>query len=266
MTSIPGHTRTEFAHDLLARLGFRVTRANTRALLAWMQAEGGSASYNPLNTTQPAAGASNYNSVGVKNYTSYNQGLTATAQTLRNGHYGPILRALRAGKSAMDVARAVAKTPWGTGSGVVRVLGGHVESGDTKVAGGGGAHASNAGLSDVVTGAAGPLAGFVGGLFGGAIGDKVKQIENFGLRAGMTALGVTAGLALVVLGIYHGVQKPDSGSSGSDGGSVSPIAPTPSPAPSGANKANKGPSAAAGKTGAASKAATVAEVAPVVAV
>lgn len=113
---------TGWAVDLLGTLGMPVTPDNVRFLNAWAQAEGSRAAFNPLATTQPASGASSFNSVGVRNYTSYEQGLQATAQTLRNGNYGGILSALRSGTSAVSAAQAVAASPWGTGSGVLRVL------------------------------------------------------------------------------------------------------------------------------------------------
>ena len=70
---------------LLRRLRAPATKQNLRALAAWQRAEGGGASFNPLNTTQHSSGASNYNGVGVKNYRSPGQGTVATAQTLLNG-------------------------------------------------------------------------------------------------------------------------------------------------------------------------------------
>src|SRR5690349_6827936 len=72
--------------DVLAGLGnTQPTRATLAYLAAWHRAEGGSASYNWLNTTQPADGATEYNSVGVKNYPSYATGIQATIGTLQNG-------------------------------------------------------------------------------------------------------------------------------------------------------------------------------------
>lgn len=45
-------------------------------------------------------------------------------QTLLNGHYSPIVNLLRSGKASPEqMATAVAHSPWGTGSGVLRVLG-----------------------------------------------------------------------------------------------------------------------------------------------
>jgi hypothetical protein len=118
----PTADRTQWATDLLNRLGMPVTSENVKALAAWAQAEGTKAGFNPLATTQSMPGASSFNSVGVKNYVSYADGLQATVQTLTNGRYANILAALRAGNSSIAVAQAVANSPWGTGQGVLRVL------------------------------------------------------------------------------------------------------------------------------------------------
>lgn len=111
-------TREEWARALLGRLGYSASRSNVTAILAWMRAEGGnwnnSAHYNPLNTTQSMSGATSMNSVGVKSYTSWDQGLAATVITLRNGYYGHILSALSSGGSANQVVSAVVSSPWGT--------------------------------------------------------------------------------------------------------------------------------------------------------
>jgi hypothetical protein len=114
--------RRQFAVDLLTQLGMPQTTENIRAVVAWQEAEGTRASFNPLATTQRSDGATDFNSVGVKNYTSYAQGLAATVTTLRNGRYDEILAALRDGTSAQRLADAVARSPWGTGDGVSRVL------------------------------------------------------------------------------------------------------------------------------------------------
>jgi hypothetical protein len=114
--------RTAWARDLLAALGMPRTRENVRALVAWARAEGTAAAHNPLATTQAHPGATNFNSVGVKNYLSYHDGIEATVRTLTNGRYHAILDALRRGDDALAVARAIANSPWGTGDLVLRVL------------------------------------------------------------------------------------------------------------------------------------------------
>jgi len=123
LASVPlsGHyTPLTWAKALLQQLAMPLTAQNVAAITAWEVAEGGhwhnSAHYNPLDTTMPEPGATAMNSVGVKAYVSWTQGFVATIATLRNGYYGGILAALRAGNDAIAVADAVAASPWGTGN------------------------------------------------------------------------------------------------------------------------------------------------------
>jgi peptidoglycan hydrolase CwlO-like protein len=113
-------TQVTWAQAFLKSLGVPLTADNVAAIVAWEMAEGGhwynTAYYNPLNTTQSMPGATVFNSVGVKAYMSWAQGLKASVITIRNGYYGGILDALRRGNDAQAVAGAVAASPWGTGS------------------------------------------------------------------------------------------------------------------------------------------------------
>lgn len=117
-----------WAQAILRGIGAPVTPQNLRFLAAWQRAEGGgtanNANWNPLNTTQPAGGAGSINSVGVRSYRSADQGIRATVATLLNGHYGDIVSGLRSGRaSAEQLAHSGGLSTWGTGSGVLRVLG-----------------------------------------------------------------------------------------------------------------------------------------------
>jgi len=122
-----------FAHDLLAAMNLPVTPENIRFMNAWQRAEGGGkdgpskTDYNWLNTTQSAPGAVSINKVGVKKYGDYHTGLMATIKTLVNGRYTDILEALGSGRMTADqIARASSKglKTWGSGEGVLKVLGG----------------------------------------------------------------------------------------------------------------------------------------------
>jgi len=112
-------TQLTWAQALLVAMRLPVTADNVAAITAWEMAEGGhwynTAYYNPLNTTMDMPGATVFNSVGVKAYTSWKQGLEATVKTLKNGYYDGIIEALRNGHDAEAVARAVGASPWGTG-------------------------------------------------------------------------------------------------------------------------------------------------------
>lgn len=103
--------------NVLQSLHAPLTEANITFLAAWHSCEGGTCRNNPLNTTQPARGASDCNSVGVKNYPNRAVGTSATVQTLVNGHYDGIVRDLRSGNytAAQILARNRSQiSTWGT--------------------------------------------------------------------------------------------------------------------------------------------------------
>lgn len=117
------YTPTTWAATVLQKLGYPVTAGGVQALAGWAKAEGGhwnnKARYNPLNTTQPEAGAGNTGAQGnIKVYKSWDQGIDATVQTLRNGRYSGILSGLRAGDPTA-VAAAINSSPWGTSGSLV---------------------------------------------------------------------------------------------------------------------------------------------------
>jgi hypothetical protein len=113
----------QWAKDFLTKLGMPVTGPNVQAVTAWEQAEGTKAAFNPLATTQSGfAGETQFNSVGVKNYTTYQDGIDANVKVITNGLYPNIIAALQQGTDSMAVAKAIENSPWGTGGGVVRVL------------------------------------------------------------------------------------------------------------------------------------------------
>lgn len=113
---------TSWALDLLGRLGMPKTRENVRAIVAWQLAEGTDAAYNPLATTRKHPGATDFNSVGVKNYPDYEAGMTETIEALHNGLYEEILGALARGTDANAVGHAIEGSRWGTGGLVLKVL------------------------------------------------------------------------------------------------------------------------------------------------
>lgn len=84
----PRNDREEWALAVLDAVGNTNPSLEIQAfMIAWQRAEGSSSSFNPFNTTQPAPGATCYNSLpsmscGVKNYTSREQGIQATVDTL----------------------------------------------------------------------------------------------------------------------------------------------------------------------------------------
>lgn len=110
-----GMTRGQWAIQFLQALGNTQPSASTVNFVAsWTLAENTRALYNPLATTQPADGATCFNSVCVRNYLSNGQGIDASVKTLTNGRYPHILQGLRTNQPE-DAANAVELGIWGTG-------------------------------------------------------------------------------------------------------------------------------------------------------
>lgn len=109
-------TRGAFARAVMDRLNVPFSPRNRRAFQAWIQSEGGEAANNPLNTTFFMGGSSIYNAIGVRNFASPGDGITATVRTFHEqGHgYEPILYHLRHDSPAYKTLRAVGKSDWGT--------------------------------------------------------------------------------------------------------------------------------------------------------
>ena len=115
----------------IGRLGglmmFPETPETVRLFEAWATAEGGTSKWNPLNTTEDMIGATDYNSVGVKNYPTPIHGISATALTLQLEPYHSLWADLQTGRySAVQLVRRNAHCfdTWGTGAAhVLAVLG-----------------------------------------------------------------------------------------------------------------------------------------------
>lgn len=105
-----------WAELLLSRLGAPICQDNLIAVVAWESAEGTAAAYNPLATTHDFPGATDFNTVGVKNYPSLGDGIRATIDTLVLGSptygYGPVLASLAACAPAESTAAAINASAW----------------------------------------------------------------------------------------------------------------------------------------------------------
>lgn len=118
---------------LLKNLGYRPTKQNLRFLDTWQRWEGGhtnnDARFNWLNTTRGNGRA--INSVGVKSFGSFRDGIRYTTETLRNGRYQDILDALASGNPYAARPEAglqtwVSGSPTGNPGYAQKVLGGKV--------------------------------------------------------------------------------------------------------------------------------------------
>lgn len=83
--------------DVLRELRLPDTAQNRKFLQVWQRMEGGSAKFNPLNTTLNVGGATSYNAANVRNYPSAGVGAKATAATLQGPRYAGVRAALATG-------------------------------------------------------------------------------------------------------------------------------------------------------------------------
>ena len=117
-TSVPA-SFGDWAALLAGRLQAPVCSNNLVAIVAWQVGEGTTAAYNPLATTMPMEGAATFNSHGVRNYVSLEQGLDATVLTLARGWdahgYGAIVESLRRCGDPMATAEAINASNWCAG-------------------------------------------------------------------------------------------------------------------------------------------------------
>src|SRR6476469_7415809 len=79
-----GEDHDQYYTGVMRLIKAEPTPQNLKACYAWQAAGGGTAAWNPWNTTQNAPGATDYNSAGVKNYATAQAGYQATAGTLNN--------------------------------------------------------------------------------------------------------------------------------------------------------------------------------------
>ena len=109
--------------EWIPRLGglmlFAASKETVKLFEAWARAEGGTAQWNPLNTTEPMLGATDYNKAGVKNYPTPIHGIAATALTLQLEPYHSLWIDLQhGGYTAVQLAKRNAHCfdTWGTGA------------------------------------------------------------------------------------------------------------------------------------------------------
>jgi hypothetical protein len=131
--SEPSVSDKEFYEKILKGIGAPVTPQNMLFFYSWRQAEGAKATFNPFNTTKKMEKQSFWNCLkkkdgkcvgGVKNYTSKEDGITATIETLNNGRYKCIVDGLKNDIGAKKIARCSSLKTWGTGELVSKVLNG----------------------------------------------------------------------------------------------------------------------------------------------
>ena len=117
-------TREQWSRDLLYAVG-NITPSNNILwfLVGWTCSEtftNSGAKFNLLNTTEPWTGDSIFNSVGVRNYATYADGIAANYTTLKNGYYPNLFTMLQSDKYNFtgfiqtELAKWSGGTPYGS--------------------------------------------------------------------------------------------------------------------------------------------------------
>lgn len=183
----------DYYQAVLEGIGAPVSPNNLRYMAAWQAAEGGTATNNAFNTTEAASGATNYNSVGVKNYPDEQTGIMATVKTLLNGRYNNLVNDMRADADPKKTAGELDElSTWGTGAGVLSRLG------STPAAGTPPSSTTSTTTVSTVTPTAPSTTG-TPAIAAGGIGGTAMKIAIF-------AIAGLAGSALIVGGLWKSVE------------------------------------------------------------
>ena len=131
----------DFYNAILDGIGAPKSSSNMKFLLAWRQAEGGSAKNNPFNTSfnlKTDNGMTLYNCItkegkgvkpidnkcpsgsspGVKNYSTPQYGIEATVKTLNLNRYSCIVDGLKQEKDPKEISDCSSLYTWGTRHGI----------------------------------------------------------------------------------------------------------------------------------------------------
>lgn len=112
----PGHVSYgAWAGAFLPVIDAPACRSNLVVMVTWEYSEFTQAAWNPLADTLPMPGSTGFNSVGVQDYVSLEQGVEAVHTTLTNGPalgYPEIVSSLRSCADAMTTAEAIRASAW----------------------------------------------------------------------------------------------------------------------------------------------------------
>lgn len=122
----------EFYKKVLQCLGAKPTKGNMSFMYAWRQSEGATAKFNPFNTTKDMPGATRFNSVGVRNYKTMEDGVRATCETIKLSHYTDIVNGLKNDVGLYELSRMKSLKKWGTGPLLAKVADGYLAGASPK--------------------------------------------------------------------------------------------------------------------------------------
>ena len=110
----PSAEDIKFYSKILQGIDAPVTKNTLTFFFAWRDAESGNCSYNPFATTQPYGNSTKFNSAGVRNYESEEDGIAATIKTLLNGRYTDLVNRLQTDLDPLEIAASLDLNIWGS--------------------------------------------------------------------------------------------------------------------------------------------------------
>jgi|ThiBio_1000_plan_1041568.scaffolds.fasta_scaffold00444_6 hypothetical protein len=106
-TTTAGGTSTQtFFTQVLQTMHLPASSGNLDALYAVAQLEGQNDRYNPLNSVTKEPGSTDFNSVGVQRYISFDSGVAGTVALLQGGHWDGVRSAMAADRGTAAVLAA----------------------------------------------------------------------------------------------------------------------------------------------------------------
>jgi len=114
--TLGGGKPESWALDFLLRAQLPPSEPNLQVVYSWEFAEsaGGGGMWNPLNTTEQWPNTTDFNSVGVKNYATREDGLNATAKVIHEHYYTQVIASFERASSALATKFFIEASPWGT--------------------------------------------------------------------------------------------------------------------------------------------------------
>ncbi|HEY1645947.1 MAG TPA: hypothetical protein VGF75_06305 [Candidatus Saccharimonadales bacterium] len=107
--------RGEFSRAVFDKLNIPIDGGRLAFGVAWAAYESTEAKNNPWATTYATQNSTDFNSVGVKNYATFEDGVNATVATLLLVPYAHLLSTLRDKGSVMrEIMGALNASPWGS--------------------------------------------------------------------------------------------------------------------------------------------------------
>lgn len=101
-----GYTHKDFFDAVLQGIGAPVTRSNELALASVAQLEGLNRRFNPLNSVVAYGGSTPFNTAGVQDYKTFNNGVNGTIQLLNGRYWDNVRTALQRDEGVTAVLAA----------------------------------------------------------------------------------------------------------------------------------------------------------------